>query len=833
MSDLTDVAAERAVLGGIYKYGVEAYYDVADIVTPLTFTDTSNEVIFKCFQHLFEVVKLQNLDHSSVLSAANELGYSFLLEGHEVEHLRAIFNTNVLLENVRPLAAKIRKLEIATLLREQLRESGRQLSEITGNESIDEILGLAENPIFDFARSLNGSETKHIAEGVEQYLENIRNNPRENIGISTGNKYYDKSIGGGLRRKSVNLIGARLKQGKAQPLDALIYTPNGPKRMGDIQIGDEICGPNNDVRKVIAIHPQGDKDVYQIKFRNNDVVECCEDHLWRVFDTHLNKYYTLSTQKIASRLLRVKYSFWAVDLPITKYTNQKVPLDPYLIGLFLGDGGLTNAIVLTTADAQIAQYLRDNIDTDYNINCSCKIGQNNKSLSYQVTSGRGGKYNKYFEIFRLLDLFGKNSHNKFIPDVYKYNSYEVRLAVIQGLMDTDGYVDENNNCEYTTTSEKLANDFKEVAQSIGMLCNITPRYTTYGSKRFLSFRIKISCNDNSILFRLQRKKDRCKPRIKRTLKKRIESITKVRRAECQCITVDNPDGLYITNNHTITHNSFWCVNVGLYISGRLQIPVLYVDTETDEETVWPRILSNITYRIHGEKGITITDIERGYYTKIQSEDEKVIDAANRLAKTKFHYRPVKELCFEEILSVMRQWIYKTVGFDENGKTRDAVIIYDYLKLLDEKELASGKMAEYQKLGFMATSLTRFAYRYDVPILCLTQLNRDGIDKEDSSTISQSDRIGWLVSNFAIFKDKSPEEIAEDGEEQGNKKLIPMFARHGEGLQFGDYINYNFHKKFGMIIEGETKNNLAARRAVKNKPLVEMSEEQIPLEQTTN
>ena len=102
-----------------------------------------------------------------------------------------------------------------------------------------------------------------------------------------------------------------------------------------------------------------------------------------------------------------------------------------------------------------------------------------------------------------------------------------------------------------------------------------------------------------------------------------------------------------------------------------------------------------------------------------------------------------------------------------------------------------------------TGLHNFALKYEIPILAFIQLNRDGITKESTDTASGSDRIIWLCSNFSIYKAKSDEEIAKDGPENGNRKLVPLIARHGEGLQDKDYINVNMIGKYGKLTEGKT------------------------------
>ena len=92
---------------------------------------------------------------------------------------------------------------------------------------------------------------------------------------------------------------------------------------------------------------------------------------------------------------------------------------------------------------------------------------------------------------------------------------------------------------------------------------------------------------------------------------------------------------------------------------------------------------------------------------------------------------------------------------------------------------------------------------------ITTGGTDGITKESTDTASGSDRVIWLCSNFTIFKRKSDEEIAEDGKSTGNRKIVPLVARHGEGLEDNDYINCEFLGWCARVIEGKTRLELKA------------------------
>ena len=242
-------------------------------------------------------------------------------------------------------------------------------------------------------------------------------------------------------------------------------------------------------------------------------------------------------------------------------------------------------------------------------------------------------------------------------------------------------------------------------------------------------------------------------------------------------------------------------NMGYHIAANLGIPVLNMDTEMQLQDHQHRTLAMMTE-------CYIHDVETGKYYAKPDAKQKILEACTKLDPEQsdevppYHHISIAGMPFEEQLALMRRWVMKNVGFHSNGKAKPCVIVYDYLKLMDTKGLG-GDMKEYQMLGFMMTSLHNFAVRYGIPFLVFMQLNRDGIKQsEGTDTAAGSDRIIWLCSNFTIFKKKSDEEIAEDGLKAGNRKLVPVVARHGGGLD-GDYINCHMKGECAKITEGKT------------------------------
>ena len=239
--------------------------------------------------------------------------------------------------------------------------------------------------------------------------------------------------------------------------------------------------------------------------------------------------------------------------------------------------------------------------------------------------------------------------------------------------------------------------------------------------------------------------------------------------------------------------------VAIHVSREHNIPVLMLDTEMGKEDHYNRMLANLS-------GVEINKISSGKFAENPTDLEKVQKAAEELKTIPYHYISIAGQSFENILAIMRKWIYQHVGFDENGRTKDCLIVYDYLKLMGSEGI-SASMQEYQVLGFQITKLHNFCVKYDVPCLSFVQLNRDGITKESTDVVSGSDRLIWLCTSFTIFKMKSEEEIAEDTPKYGNRKLVPVVARHGSGLDDGDYISIKMHGSIGKIEEAATRNKI--------------------------
>lgn len=372
------------------------------------------------------------------------------------------------------------------------------------------------------------------------------------------------------------LYGGGTRGGKMSPVETQVVTPFGLKHLGDLKVGDLVCTPDGSSSKIIQIHEHGEKDVYKVTFVDGRSLEVGLEHLWKIKKTRNNRrksnkngeggWYISNTEQMINCLNKERKYNLAV--PLTKAVNftksykyNMRPVSPYAVGIFIGDGSLTNeyndTIKLTSADDEIVEYLKEDGYIPIKIYSSFneKTGVTTKDITYEGEIVDG---------FEKLGLKGKYSYNKFIPEYYKYAPVEDRIALIQGLMDTDGYVDDRGHLSYTTTSEQLAKDVQWVIRSLGGRASITDKIPTYTHEEIKkegrkAYTVWIQIKNKDRLVRLTRKKERCKdcdyiggfqdPSLT------ITNIEYSRKAKCRCITISHVDGLYLADDFVVTHNS--------------------------------------------------------------------------------------------------------------------------------------------------------------------------------------------------------------------------------------------------------------------------------------
>jgi hypothetical protein len=519
--------------------------------------------------------------------------------------------------------------------------------------------------------------------------------------------------------------------GKAEFIENKVFTPNGRKKIGDLMIGDEVIGSNGKKCLVKGVYPQGIKDLYRVTFNDGMSVLVCKEHLFSVKSSSFGdntknnrnkKSLVLSVEQMLDKNLSLelngshnnehrtyKYKTFYKDnsennkwqIPIVKpieFNSVDLPLNPYLLGLILGDGGITQKNVsFTTEDIEIIDIIKNILPENSQI-----VKNKNSKYGYRLTK-KSGSTNPIIQQLKILNLMGCGSHNKFVPNIYKYSSINDRLEILKGLMDTDGTCSlKNGICkgtEYSTISEQMADDVIEIVHSLGGIARKSSRITFYTHKGIKkegkkSYRINIKLPNDMNPFKIKRKYDLYKTPKKYKVGRYIKNIEFERTDEAICISVDSPDNLYITEHGIVTHNTTSAVIAALESGAKKILIVCPASLKIN----WEREIKNYSNRrtliVEGRKwGSTFDfyiinyDIIKNYHTTENSEDS---DDFKLIVNEKFdlaivdeaHYISNKDSQRSKLLTDILETIPKVWLLTGTPMTSRPINYFNLLKIVD-------------------------------------------------------------------------------------------------------------------------------------------------------
>ncbi|HEX8738095.1 MAG TPA: PhoH family protein [Pyrinomonadaceae bacterium] len=378
-----------------------------------------------------------------------------------------------------------------------------------------------------------------------------------------------------LEKRIIEVAPLAFMRGRAQSLDSKILTPNGWRKMGAVKVGDFVIGSDGKPTEVLGVYPQGKKKIYRVTMTDGSSTLACAEHLWSVqtaSDKRRNKgWRVLQTREMMDNLQsfhQYRYELPLLSAPVC-WAYKEVPLEPYALGLLLGDGCISDKTspVFATADAELISSL------ELALAGKDLIIKRKSEIDYVIVNaaGRGGVIvqNPLSKSLRDLKLAGTKSATKFIPKDYLYNSAEVRLGVLQGLLDTDGgpVTQENRTCriQYTTVSEQLKTDVVFLVRSLGGVAywrkrKAEARKPGLARGRAVPYRndafvLDIRLPENIKPFRLRRKAEIYEKFSGGRPMRFIKNIEFVGEEETQCISVAALDSLYVTDDFILTHNT--------------------------------------------------------------------------------------------------------------------------------------------------------------------------------------------------------------------------------------------------------------------------------------
>ncbi len=377
-----------------------------------------------------------------------------------------------------------------------------------------------------------------------------------------------------MEKGAIEVAPLAFMRGRAQPVSSGVLTPDGFRPIGSLRVGDLVTGSDGRPTPVLGVYSQGRKDVLRVCTQDGASTLCCGEHLWHVWtpeDRRRGKPgRVLQTHEMAARLRRAhqhRYELPLLSAP-AEFEPRDVSIDPYALGLLLGDGCLTTKTTptFTTSDPELAAALESSLD---GIELQPK-GAYDYVLRH-AHGHRGGVIvaNPVTTALRELGLAGTHSRSKFIPEPYLHNSAEVRTALLQGLLDSDGgpVAQQGRTCriQYSTCSEMLRDGVAYLVRSLGGIAYWRRRRANGRAPGRARDRPVEHRHDTFVLdlrlpmgiepFRLARKLETYRRHGGGRPMRFIDSIEPAGEAETVCIQVAAADSLYVTDDFLVTHNT--------------------------------------------------------------------------------------------------------------------------------------------------------------------------------------------------------------------------------------------------------------------------------------
>lgn len=348
---------------------------------------------------------------------------------------------------------------------------------------------------------------------------------------------------------------------EAQPLTAHILTPFGWQTMGEMSVGSLIVDPQGGWQQVTHINDCGEHETYRVTFTDGTSTECSKNHKWPVRNRRTGAE---SIKSVAELLPIYRYQspggttqyHYAIPTthPVDFIGRGSFPLDPYLVGALIGDGSVgtvpKNCAKITSVDDEVIQQFRELLPE------GCDIRNSAGSIDWRIVDVRGRTGTRVKSRARqaivAAGIAGMRAHEKSVPDMYKFGALADRLALLQGLLDTDGSAAKSGAVSYYTCSHELALDVQFIVQSLGGTAIMSKRCDARGYRD--QYVLHIAMSNGIQLFRLKHKLERTKNRI--NCKNRyIAKIVPIGVQIVRCITVDGDSSTYLTDNCIVTHNS--------------------------------------------------------------------------------------------------------------------------------------------------------------------------------------------------------------------------------------------------------------------------------------
>jgi hypothetical protein len=369
---------------------------------------------------------------------------------------------------------------------------------------------------------------------------------------------YQKRLLKAFKSNRFNVVLSSRQSGKALDINTLIPTPRGNVKMGDLKDGDQIYGLDGNVYNVIKAHDfLYNRNCYKVIFDNGEEIIADEDHLWFTQERLERKKKLAGSVKTTKEILNTltvgskKEPRHRIPMARNGIMGKKtnLPIDPYVLGLWLGDGNTDGANI--TVGPRDVEFLLEKLNNNKQFN-KITLYQFKERL-WAINPTHTDKKQSLWSCLKQNNLLG----NKHIPDTYFTCSREQRLELLRGLMDSDGYISHSGQANFDNSNLELGHQVVKLVRELGYSVTYiihTPKFN--GKECADSMRVCFKPREEVVNIPYKKNKLKLTDELRRNTWHYIKEIIPVESRPVRCITVDSPDSLYLCGNSLIpTHNT--------------------------------------------------------------------------------------------------------------------------------------------------------------------------------------------------------------------------------------------------------------------------------------
>ncbi len=820
-----DLHAEQSVLGSML-INKDAIADCLEAVKAHDFYRPAHELIFDAVLDLFG-----RGEPADAITVADELGKRGDLTRvggqaylHQlIQSVPTAANAGYYAEIVHERAVLRRLVEAGTRI--------VQMGYAQGEGDIDDIVNRAQAEVYSVAEKRGGEDYHLLGDLLNETMEEIEaasGRTDEMIGVPTGFIELDE-LTHGLHPGQMIVVAARPAVGKALALDTPLATPEGWTTMGEVEVGTVLLDARGRATRVVAATDVlTGRPCFEVEFSDGTVIVADAQHQW-LTDTRASRrsfqaardgrnrttnQRTLpavrTTEEIAATLRtstgdrRLNHSVPLTE-PLELPEGTDLPLPPYVLGAWLGDG-TTDAAQITTADDEMVMFLEaeglrvrptsapmrysltlplDEVTERECVVCGATFTPRTRQVK---TCGRscGGRakgtgrleprcpdcgelctglrrcqrcrddHGTVKALLRRAGVLG----DKHIPVAYLRASVTQRRALLAGLLDTDGTVTVGGCPQFTTTSARLLDDVSDLLAGLGYRFGVS-RKLVRGRSAESSTAYTLTFSSDEPVFRLTRKaqlhKDRAPRQFQRRTSRFIVDVRPVATVPVRCVEVDNRDHLYLAGRTMVpTHNSTLGIDIARAAAIKHQLATAVFSLEMSRTEITMRILS-------AEATIQLQDLRKGL--KSQDQWNKLARIMGKISDSPLFIDDSPNMSLMEIRAKCRR-----LKQQHNLK----MVIIDYLQLM-----SSGKKVEsrQQEVAEFSRALKLLAKELEVPVIAISQLNRGPEQRTDKRPQMSDLRESGSIEQDAdvvilLHRDRS------DPERDGEADVIVAKHRNG-------------------------------------------------------